>query len=786
MKNGPHQQKIHSLIQAALLTLLESGSDITLCIDVNRNIIFKRPEYQLIADYDKKNISFKSKEIEQLINSSEFIQNGSARTLADWSITPLHKENLHLGFIFQRNDYKKNSWKNLLKLSESVHSANSLREVAQHYAQSLSRLVGSKNICIVLFDPSSKEYSLAYHEDEKLEAKELLNEISSKSFANYVHISRKSLLIQKHDIITTAQEIGIEPTETVESWLGVPVEIHNKVIGTVIVRSYDENIRFTQHHKLLIEKGNVYLAEGITIFRALEETQRTKELLEVSNSMSKTCAFEYTPHNNCFLSINKALDCLRIAQKNDRLDFQSFFKEVDEGDRQKLEEAFLSLNEEGNSQIEHEIRLKDNKIVLKLFAFTPPKNLAHRTSILGVIQDITQLKQNEKILKMAYERVQKADQLKAEFMAALSYEVRTPINAIIGFSNLLGKPKLSEDERNEYFKVVQQNGNSLIQTIDNLVDISRLESGKVQIHKNPMNLNRLLDQILNYARKKIQDLKKPHLELVLHKSHSELLMMTDEARLSQILRTLVLNAITYTKEGYIQFGYHIIDRDEPLVEFFVKDTGSGIPQSKRQLIFQPYGRMEGNRLISPGETSLGLSIAKDLVRLMGGEMTVESEENQGTTFYFYLPLEPVEIAPSEKKNKIAVINKIHEKKPIRFLVAEDNINNYKLIEECFANSDLDTQFEFAGNGLEAIEKLRLQQFDIVLMDLKMPLMNGMQAGEYIRTKFPNPLNKIPIIALTADTLKETRRACLALGFNGFISKPFLPEELVRKVKEVLP
>jgi CheY-like chemotaxis protein len=257
-------------------------------------------------------------------------------------------------------------------------------------------------------------------------------------------------------------------------------------------------------------------------------------------------------------------------------------------------------------------------------------------------------------------------------------------------------------------------------------------------------------------------------------------VLADESRINQMLSTLINNAVNYTQQGYVQFGYHLLQTNKRVIEFFVKDTGSGIPESKRDIIFKRYGRMDGSRMVRPGATSLGLSIVKDLVRLMGGELQVESVEGKGSAFYMQIPYEDSSTFFQKSENL-----ELSPNAQIRILVAEDDMNTFRLIQEAIRQSSFVSTIDYASNGLEAIEKMREQQYDLLLLDLKMPLMDGMQAASYIRQKFPKPKNSIPIVAVSASVNSDTRQACIEIGISGFIQKPFSNHQIVEAINLAL-
>ena len=405
-------------------------------------------------------------------------------------------------------------------------------------------------------------------------------------------------------------------------------------------------------------------------------------------------------------------------------------------------------------------------------------------TIIGSFQDITELKINELKLIEAQKKAIESDKLKSSFLANMSHEIRTPLNGILGFSKLMADENISAEKKKQYIKYIEESGNNLLQLINDLLDIAKIESGKFNIKIKNQNLNQLIYQIYHFFKNQIIDKKGSAVEFIVDidkkLEKQELFIKTDPLRLKQVLNNLISNAIKFTEKGYIKFGYHM-DTQNKRINFYVKDTGIGIPKNKQNILFSRFGKIENGQFINPGGTGLGLSIVKQIIRLLGGKINVESVENEGSLFQFYLPYEKGE-------KEIQIINNIYENTQAsigeaKILLVEDNIINQHLTVDSLNNINKNLDIEIANNGKEALEILKKDNYDLILMDIQMPVMDGYEATKTIRNEFDAPKNQIPIIGLSAHALKKEKDKCLNLGMNAYLTKPFKPEEIINQISQ---
>ena len=390
-------------------------------------------------------------------------------------------------------------------------------------------------------------------------------------------------------------------------------------------------------------------------------------------------------------------------------------------------------------------------------------------------QDITVQKKLTKDLIAAKEKAEESDRLKTAFLHNISHEIRTPMNAIIGFSGFLDNPKLLPEKRKHFTDIIIQNSNQLLSIINDIVNIATIESGQEKIHESEIDVNSILkllkEQFLPKARN-----QNVCLELGELLPDSEVKIISDETKFVQILTNLIGNALKFTKQGNVNFGYNLKNNE---LEFFVEDTGIGIPPDMHNEIFKRFRQVESTIARQFGGSGLGLSISKAYIELMGGKMWLTSELEKGSVFYFTIPYKKAKNnVISERQINIGLTLSINEPKTL--LVAEDEESNFFLLEELL--SGLNLYIIKAENGAEAIAVCKSNhQIDLVLMDIKMPIMDGYEATKQIRQFLPN----LPIIAQTAYSTDLDKNKALACGCTDFISKPIKKEDLIVKIKEQL-
>jgi len=429
----------------------------------------------------------------------------------------------------------------------------------------------------------------------------------------------------------------------------------------------------------------------------------------------------------------------------------------------------IALKSDEPIEVEEDITFIDgNKHTIKVFKRRVFDINGSVLGVLGISTDITERKRYEKALVEALEKAEESDKLKSAFLANMSHEIRTPLNGIIGFSKYLRNfPDTSRDETLKFLNIICNSADHLLNLINDIIDISKIEVGQLKIAPESINLNALLNEIYTFYYSANPDLSKRGVSfrITTSLSDAESSIVVDKVRLRQVLNNLIGNALKFTREGSVEFGYELTT-DKNYVRFFVKDTGIGISKDKVELIFQRFRQADVDITKKFGGTGLGLAISKSLVDLMGGNIWVDSQPEIGSTFYFTLPFIKTAIpvaksdAPFEFKE---VMDKLKGK---RILIAEDDTNSLFYLKTVLQNSGI-VCLE-ALNGRDAVNLfLKNPDVDLILMDLKMPELSGFEAIKEIRRVSP----KVPIIVQTAHVFNDEKVLCSAMGCNNFISKP---------------
>jgi len=386
----------------------------------------------------------------------------------------------------------------------------------------------------------------------------------------------------------------------------------------------------------------------------------------------------------------------------------------------------------------------------------------------------SELEEVNRKLAIALHETEKADRAKSEFLANMSHEIRTPMNAIIGFSDVLAEKDLVEEQK-QNINIIRESGHNLLRIIDDILDLSKIETGRLDTKIIDCSLGQLLNSIEALMKPKA---KEKELEFgIIANNALPAQIHTDPARLRQCLVYLVDNAVKFTERGHIHINVSLEQRQaKPFIRFDIEDTGIGIPPDKQKLIFESFAQADGSTSRKYGGTGLGLTITKQLAKLLGGELTVTSKVGKGSVFSLIIPA-GVDV------NKQLPLDGYHSHTQPRFsghvLVAEDDRISQVLVKSILKRLGL--QITIAENGNQVLQKALTQQFDLIFMDIQMPNMNGYEATTELRNKGL----RTPIVALTAFVMKGDEEKCIEAGCDGYLAKPIDQRELVKTISKYL-
>ena len=521
-----------------------------------------------------------------------------------------------------------------------------------------------------------------------------------------------------------------------------------------------------QGYLLACEDITVKKAQEREIIESYKKIKATQKELSLALNAGKLSSWNYNIKEGLFCKFDVHIENI------EKRSLQSIYESIHPDDRNK----FMALLE----AVAHKQKLPENRIILRVlennatdysyssFTYSAVEDEAGNVVVITFIQrDITEDIIYQQNLITAKNKAEEADKLKSTFLANMSHEIRTPLNAIVGFSELLTETDDAE-EKFEYKQLIETNNEILLKLIGDILDLSKIEVGSIDINRQKLNLCQLCDELYRSFQQRI---KNPKVILKLINPYTKCVANFDKYRFMQIFTNFATNAIKYTPQGEIVMGYECMPGQ---VRIYVKDSGIGIPEEKKNRIFSRFEKLD---TFAQG-TGLGLSICKAIADATGGEVGFKSKANIGSEFWYigYTDVEYVEkseVADEDLNNKstehLSADSSV-KIKDLNILIAEDNDSNYLLIKKLLK----DNQLTRTITGVEAIEKIKAQTFDIVFMDMRMPVMNGLEATSLIR-EFNQTT---PIIALTANAFDSDRENALAAGCNHFMTKPVKKRELM--------
>jgi len=562
------------------------------------------------------------------------------------------------------------------------------------------------------------------------------------------------------------------------------------------------------------KKSNILYHEGImrdvTERRRAElDLQNKNEELNIKNTFIQTILDNlpiglslHDIHQGETIYMNKKFEEIYGWASNEIKTVDLFFEKVypDETYRQQIMNRVMADINSGDPKRMHwENNLITGKDGSQRIVNSVNIPLTEQNTMVSTVMDITELHHIQNDLKQAKEKAEESDRLKSAFLANMSHEIRTPMNGILGFAQLLKEQNLTGNQQKEYIRIIEKSGVRMLNIINDIVDISKIESGQMKVHLTETNVNDQLEYLHHFFKTEAEN-NGLQLYITNNLPKNEATIVTDREKLYAILTNLIKNAIKYTNEGSIEFGcktvqmvhepsvhepsVHESSIHESSIQFYVTDTGIGVPKDRQEAIFDRFIQADIADKMARQGAGLGLSISKAYVEMMGGTMWVESQEKVGSTFYFTLPYQPVTNEEQPIKNELLADQEVIQKEPgvprLKIVIAEDDdasTEYMSILLQKFVKEIIKVK-----TGTQAVEAcLNHPDIDLVLMDIKMPEMDGYEATRQIR-KFNT---KVRIVAQTANAFTGDKNKAIEAGCDDYLSKPIKKEELLNLIEKSL-
>ncbi len=664
----------------------------------------------------------------------------------------------------------------IYRISAASGATRDLKELITVIRNELGQVLDTTNFYIALYDHEKNEIQLPFFVDEN---DDFTSFPKGKSLTGLVITQKKSLLLKEKNIRELEDSGLLDAMGTPSKvWMGVPLIVKENVIGAIVVQNYDNSEAFNMKDLDLLEYVSSQLGFAITQKQADDELRESEKRLRQ--------IIDTVPHmiyakdkSGTFILANKmtaesyGLPVERVEglRQSALHGYKEEAKKYDQDDQLLFEQAELFISTE-----EKFTDFKGEEHILQTIKI--PFNTNNKEKgLLGVSIDITDRKKFEKELKFAKEKAEESDRLKTAFLANMSHEIRTPMNAIIGFSELLNDSDLTVETRREFVRLISESSRMLLNLIEDIIDVAKIEAEQLKMIQGLCQVNNILDGLERQFKSELTKATNSKITLRVKKGNPDpnLTFITDPLRFKQVMNNLIGNAFKFTEEGIIEFGYEILE--EKIIQFYIKDTGIGLPADKLTVIFERFRQAEESTTKEYGGTGLGLTISRKLIELMGGTIWVESVLHVGSTFYFTLPFK--EVKENEKLKPFRELSDKHDWSGKIILVAEDENSNFEFLKATLSRTK--AMVLRAKNGKEAVEMCFKNSIDLVLMDIRMPEMNGYEATRAIRSRLPD----LPIVSLTAYAMAEDRERSLAEGCNDHLSKPIKPIELIYRISRFL-
>ncbi|WP_420154219.1 PAS domain S-box protein [Siphonobacter sp.] len=678
------------------------------------------------------------------------------------------------------------------QIANSTLSTRSLDDLYHFIHEELGKVIDTKNFFISLYDPTKSYLYFPYYVDEYFNKNiRFTKRKLGNGLTEYAIVANRPLMLTENEILDLArQRVLYIYGEIPKVMLCVPLRIGDRITGIIGVKSYERANKYDIRDLELLEFISGQVAVAIERKQAEAElgkqTARLHAIFESSSHLMWTVnrRLQLTSFNDNYMKLIQSQ--LNMPPQVNVTTDQFAWRLMDSSNRKIMEEkykiAFRGKAESYEVHMEH-IRHGDD---IWLEVYLNPILLADGTieEVAGIARDITPLKRSARELLKAKEEAERSLKVKERFLANMSHEIRTPMNGVIGMIDLLSTTRLEEEQR-EYVHTIKKSSETLLNILNDILDLSKIEAGKMVLHEAPFEFRSVFDKLISL----FGQTAKNRNNTLTYELGADLpqYIIADETRLLQILSNLTSNALKFTEQGSVKVRVMNLTTHGKWhkIRVEVEDSGIGISEDGLKQLFGAFQQLDNTTRKSFGGTGLGLAISRELSRLMKGEMGVESEVGQGSTFWFTVELKETMIAPLQEKkyaDEFQIVGYLAKEQP-HILLVDDNAVNRKVASEILLKAGC--RVETADSGRKAIQLVEqtigTDPYSLILMDIQMPDMDGLETTQALRKQFAEALP--PILAMTAYSMKEDRERFLSQGMNDYVSKPIRAEILVLKVKE---
>ncbi len=631
----------------------------------------------------------------------------------------------------------------------------------------INEILPAQNISIGLLDEQENILEFVYSEGDPIGKRVSI----SGTLSEMVIHNRKPLLLDQVEMNTLEKQGKANLRgKAAQSWLGVPLFYLDKIIGLIVIQDFEKKDAYG------VDELKIMEILGNSIALSIIKKKNQDELDKLSRSV------DHSPVNVVITNVNGEIEY--VNKKFEEITGYTAQEVVGQNPRllqsgltpeETYEEMWSTLKDGKDWKGILVNKKKDGETYWEEAHISPFFDRDGRvTHFVAVKEDVTSKREAQQELVKAKEKAEESDKLKSTFMATMSHELRTPLNAVLGFSELLREVDNIEDVK-EFSKTIHNSGLNLLEIIEDIFEITSLETGQTLVEKRDFRLSDLYSDLYEFTLRRLDaELKELDVELNFPDQLNSHNVLCDYQKVKKIFEYLIGNAVKFTMQGKIQIGC-FIDENNRIVHY-VKDTGVGISRDKQEIIFESFRQADDTHTRKFGGTGLGLAITKKFIELMGGEIWLESKLDFGTSFYFCIH----DIGFSNEQEKKVVKNADSvDLSGFTILVTEDEESNYLYLETVLEK--LKARILWAENGRQAIEMCSKEKVDIILMDMKMPVMNGFDATREIKAKHPN----LPIIAQTALAMPGDEQRVKDAGCDSYITKPIRKSALYSLLVEFL-